>query len=849
MFAGVFTPSILTILGIILFRRLGYVIGSAGLGYGLAIIGLGSILSILTSVSLAAIATNLKVKGGGPYYLISRTLGVEFGGAIGIVLFLAQSVSIAFYCIGFGETVSGMLSAKSSQGLSQLIAGLAILFLLIFAWLGTDWAVRLQYFVMTMLAGALISFFAGGIGHWNAQVLTQNFAAPATGPDFWILFAIFFPAVTGFTQGVSMSGDLKDAGKSIQTGTFLAVGISIVVYIAAAVVLAGALPREHLVTDYGAMRRITHIDWLIEAGVIAATLSSAMASFMGAPRILQSIAGDRTFPFLLPFSKGVGPAGNPRRGVLLSAGIALATVGLGRLNIIAPVVSMFFLISYGLLNYATFYEARAASPSFRPRFRFFDARLSLLGAVGCLAVMLAIDLAASAVAIAVLFAIYQYLKRTAGPARWADSHRSYYFQRIRENLLAIEDEPEHPRDWRPCILAFCDDAERRGRLLRFASWIEGGSGFTTAVQILEGEGTKTLQLRDKSEKELQNYIVERDLSMFARVVAAPDFRVGVESLLQSFGIGGIKANMVLLNKAEQFPRTKESEGQIRYGRQLQEAIRLGCNVVVLDSEVDQWTAINELESDERQIDVWWWGDKTSQLALLLAYLMTRGDEWSSAKIRVLAPTSEKGSEKSLDSLRNALEEARIDAEPEVVVDVNPDAVAERSAKSSLVFFPLRFRELQIFGPNEKNLDNLLERLPVVALALAAGDIDISAEPDEGKLAEVAEVLDAASDAEKRALEAEKEADKLAKIAEEKLSEAKTVLASDADQDKKKGAELALREAEGLANEAARKADEARSNAQLAAQEREALEVKPAERVKEAAKSIPLETTKAPKTEK
>ncbi|MFQ5539078.1 MAG: amino acid permease, partial [Candidatus Binatia bacterium] len=463
MFAGVFTPSILTILGIIFFRRLGYVVGSAGLGHGLAIIGLCSILSILTSISLAAIATNLKVKGGGPYYLISRTLGVEFGGAIGIVLFLAQSVSIAFYCIGFGETVSGMLPAKSSQVLSQMIAGLAVLFLLIFAWLGTDWAVRLQYFVMTMLAGALISFFAGGIGNWNAQVLTQNWVAPATAADFWILFAIFFPAVTGFTQGVSMSGDLKEPGKSIQIGTFLAVGISIVIYIAAAVVLAGALPREILVTDYGAMEHIAHLDWLIEAGVIAATLSSAMASFMGAPRILQSIASDRTFPFLLPFSKVVGPAGNPRRGVLLSAGIALATVGLGKLNLIAPVVSMFFLISYCLLNYATFYEARAASPSFRPRFRFFDARLSLLGAVGCLAVMLAIDLAASAVAMAVLFAIYQYLKRTAGPARWADSHRSYYFQRIRENLLAIEDEPEHPRDWRPCILAFCDDAERRGR--------------------------------------------------------------------------------------------------------------------------------------------------------------------------------------------------------------------------------------------------------------------------------------------------------------------------------------------------------------------------------------------------
>ncbi|MEE9549958.1 MAG: amino acid permease [Candidatus Binatia bacterium] len=845
MFAGVFTPSILTILGIILFRRLGYVIGSAGLGHALAIIGLCGLLSILTSVSLAAIATNLKVKGGGPYYLISRTLGVEFGGAIGIVLFLAQSVSIAFYCIGFGETVSGMLSVKSSQGLSQMIAGLAVLFLFFFAWLGTDWAVRLQYLVMAMLAGALFSFFAGGIGHWSAPVLTQNWAAPAGGPDFWILFAIFFPAVTGFTQGVNMSGDLKDAGKSIQTGTFLAVGISIGIYIAAAVVLGGALPREHLVADYGAMRRIAHIDWLIEAGVIAATLSSAMASFMGAPRILQSIAGDRTFPFLLPFAKGVGPAGNPRRGVLLSAGIALATVGLGRLNIIAPVVTMFFLITYGLLNYATFYVARAASPSFRPRFRFFDARLSLLGAAGCLAVMLAIDLAASAVAIAILFAIYQYLKRTVGPARWADSRRSYHFQLLRENLLVIEEEPEHPRDWRPCILAFCDDAEKRGRLLRFASWIEGGSGFTTAVQILEGEGTRTLQLRDKSEKELQNHIVEHGLSMFARVIAAPDFRVGVESLLQSFGIGGIRANMVLLNKAEQFPGTKEAEGQIRYGRQLQEAIRLGCNVVVLDSEVEQWTAIGKLESEERQIDVWWWGDKTSQLALLLAYLMTRGDEWSSAKIRVLAPSSDKGSEKSLESLRHTLEEARIDAEPEVVLDVNPDTVVERSAKASLVFFPLRFRELQMFGPNDKDLDNLLERLPVVAFTLAAGDIDISAEPDEGKPAEIAEVLDAAVDTENKAVEREKEAARLAKIAEEKLREVKAASVSGADKDKKKEAEAALREAEGLAHESARKADEARAQAQSAAKEREGLEVKPAEGIKEAAKSVPLETTKAP----
>ena len=153
--------------------------------------------------------------------------------------------------------------------------------------------------------------------------------------------------------------------------------------------------------DYGAMKRVALFGFLVTAGVIAATLSSAMASFLGAPRILQSLAADRIFPFLVPFAKGSGPTANPRRGVLLSAGIAYATVAWGQLNLIAPVVSMFFLVSYGLLNYATYYEARSQSPSFRPRFRYFNKWLSLAGALACLGVMLAIDITAGIVAVAV----------------------------------------------------------------------------------------------------------------------------------------------------------------------------------------------------------------------------------------------------------------------------------------------------------------------------------------------------------------------------------------------------------------------------------------------------------------
>ncbi|MBW1784064.1 MAG: amino acid permease, partial [Deltaproteobacteria bacterium] len=542
-FAGVFTPSILTILGIILFLRLGYVVGNAGLLHTLIIIGLANAISILTTISLSAIATNLRVKGGGDYYLISRTLGVEYGGAIGMVLFSAQSISVGFYCIGFGEALSSTLPAHVGIGSHWIAAG-AVIFLFVFAWLGADWATRLQYVVMGLLAAALFSFYVGGYARWDRALFVTNWLTPATGSDFWVLFAIFFPAVTGFTQGVSMSGDLKDPGRSLPLGTFVAVGISMVVYFSVAVIFAGALPGDLMRSDYSAMKRVAWAGGLIDAGVIAATLSSAMASFLGGPRILQSLAGDRIFPFLLPFAKGAGPKGNPRRGVLLTAGIALGVIALGNLNAIARVVSMFFLVSYGLLNYATFFEARTSSPSFRPRFRWFNARLSLLGFLACLGLMLAIDLPAGAVAISLLFAIYQYLKRTAGPSRWADSQRSYHLKLVREHLLAAASEPEHPRDWRPQLLAFTDDPQTCKELLTFASWIEGGSGLTTAVRLLEGEGVNMLKLQAEARAELGREVSEHGSKAFPLILITPNLQIGAHLHDQAIGNGPIKVNTI-----------------------------------------------------------------------------------------------------------------------------------------------------------------------------------------------------------------------------------------------------------------------------------------------------------------
>ncbi len=755
-FAGVFTPSVLTILGIILFLRLGYVVGSAGLARGLVIIALANTISVLTSISLSAVATNLKVRGGGDYYLISRTLGLEFGGSIGLVLFLAQSVSIAFYCIGFAEAVAAFFSQVNHVTV-QLIAAGAVAFLFLFAWQGADWATRFQFGVMALLIAALLSFFIGGIRSWDSALLAANWATPGNGAPFWMLFAIFFPAVTGFTQGVSMSGDLADPGKSIPLGTFLAVGISMVVYFTGAVLFSAAMPNNSLSSDYGAMKTVAAVGFFIDTGVIAATLSSAMASFMGAPRILQSLAADRIFALLTPFAKVSEPSGNPRRGVLLSAGIALVTIALGQLNLVASVVSMFFLISYGLLNYATYFEAKTQSPSFRPRFKWFSPPLSLLGFVICLGAMLAIDPKSGSAAIFLLFAVYQYLKRTAGPARWADSARSHHLQQVRQHLLAAGENLEHARDWRPQLLVFTHDSERRAPLLAFAAWIEGGSGFTEAVQIVEGEGPAARKAQALAQRALTEAIARGRHAMFPLTVSAPDYTQALGILIQSSGIGPLRPNTVVFNWIGESATASSGLDAYNYVKNLRLIFRQGKNLVILRMDAESWKRLEDESREGRRIDVWWQGDATSRLMLLLAHLMTRNEPWKKTTLRVLTQGdgTRIGAEK--EKLNKTLEDSRIDAAALIVEDFGADTIVQLSADAAFVFLPMKIEQNRILDPTGKSFERSLPRLPVAAVVMAAEDIDLDAAPEEGLAAQVAQAADALDAARKKAEAAEKSA--------------------------------------------------------------------------------------------
>lgn len=729
-FAGVFTPSILTILGIILFLRTGYIVGGTGLKWSLVIILGSSVIALLTATSLSAIATNMRVKGGGDYYLISRTLGVEYGGAIGLVLFLAQTLSIAFYCFGFGEALAVLLPAHDLVT-PRVLAAALLAALFVFAWLGADWASKLQLLIMVVLVAALVSFFVGGIEKWDAETLARNWQRPEDGIPFWTAFALFFPAVTGFTQGVSMSGDLRDPGRSLPIGTFAAVGLSMLVYIAVALMLAASLPADTLSEDYQAMNQVAAIGLLIAAGVMAATASSAMASHLGGPRILQALAADEVFPALDYFAKGAGDDNNPRRAVVLSFLVAALTLALGNLNAVAPLVAMFFLISYGLLNYATYFEARSSSPHFRPQFRFFHKYLSLAGALGCLIAMLAIQPTAAVLAIAVLFALYQYVSRTTGPSQWADSRRSYNFQRIRQLLFEMEEDEPHPRDWRPQILVLSKDSERRSQLLCFGSWIEGNSGITSVVSILTDGESEMSERKKQLREKLGAEIDALDIQAFPLIVGADDFRTGLEVLLQSYGVGPISANIVLLNWLEEAPEPDREEGEQIFGRNMRETLRLGCNIVALSANNEAMERIEQADPEELRIDVWWEGTRTSYLALMLAYLMTRTEVWRDAKICVHAQGSRDNSERTGMDLEEVLDEVRIDAEVDVVEEkLDKDVLTEHSGDAAVAFVPMRLKGDKPTDFMDEPLRALQSEPIAIALVLAGEDIDLDAGPDE-----------------------------------------------------------------------------------------------------------------------
>ncbi|PSN76495.1 Na-K-Cl cotransporter, partial [filamentous cyanobacterium CCP4] len=426
-FGGVFTPSILTILGVIMYLRFGWVVGHVGLWQSLLIVTISTSITLLTGLSISAIATDQVVRAGGAYYMISRSLGIETGGAVGIPLFLAQAFSVALYTIGFAESLVQVFPMLSQT----LVALITTILVAVLALKSADIAIKAQYFIMAAIVLSLGSLL---LGHSVEPTSLPASESPGT-VGFWAVLAVFFPAVTGIMAGVNMSGDLKDPQRSIPAGTLAAIGVGYIIYMGIPILLSQWADPFTLVAEPLVMRRMARWGDVILLGVWGATLSSAIGSILGAPRVLQALARDGILPAWLRWlGRGNGPLDEPRLGTLFTLGIALAAVTIGDLNLIAPVLTMFFLTTYLVLNVSAGLETFLQSPSFRPTFKVHWS-LSLLGAVGCLVVMFLINAVATVMAAVIVLGIFVWLQRREMQGAWGDVRNGLWMTLVRTSLF------------------------------------------------------------------------------------------------------------------------------------------------------------------------------------------------------------------------------------------------------------------------------------------------------------------------------------------------------------------------------------------------------------------------------
>lgn len=716
-FGGVFTPSVLTILGVIMFLRYNTVVGHAGLLGSLLILFSAKLISVITGSSLSAISTNMRVKGGGAYYLISRSLGVEFGGVIAIFFFVAQAVAVSMYIIGFTEVVF-YISPEISLSI-PMVATLTNILVFVCVYIGAGWTIKIQYGILVVLFLSIGSFWVGAWGHASLSTLQANLYPNWTDEhSFFIVFALFFPAVTGIMAGVNMSGDLKTPSRSIPSGTFAAIGLTAAIYISIATFLAASVTRPTLLSDGFVMKDIAWSGSLIYAGVICATLSSALGSMMGAPRILQAFSRDNVFRCLRFFSFDSGPSNEPRRAIVLTFLIAQLGIMAGDLNTIAPIITMFFLMTYSTINLACFYEIISRNPSFRPTFRLHHWTVSLFGALACMGVMFLIDALWAIVAILLVSSIYVLIARAKIIVQWGDLSSGLAFQRARRSLLRLEQESYHPKNWRPSILTLSGSAWNRLHLVKYACQLSANRGVVSLAQIITGELEDRYVRRYEAEKILRKYIRQEALPAFPAVVVDENFPEALKSLLQCHGIGGLRPNTLLLGWSEDPAKAEIFSAILSLGKNMRQSLLvLSCR-----QAQDKW------EVPSGAINIWWTDAKNGPMMLLLGFLLRESREWRDCPLRILRPVAPRADLVNVEEeLKCILSDARIEAEIVVLPTDDPlSAVRQAMHPSALLFAGFEPAETDPGGVLKSELQDTIDLPGDVILAYNAGDVSLLA---------------------------------------------------------------------------------------------------------------------------
>jgi amino acid transporter len=635
----VFLTSLSTILGAILFLRFGYAVGNVGLLGALLVILIGHLVTVPTAMAIAEIATNQRVAGGGEYYILSRSFGIITGASIGIALFLARAVSVAFYVIAFAEAFGPALGGlEGALGLPPgtldkrlvsvpAITGLTALILKSGAKVG----MKALYGVVSVLFLSLVFFFLGSTGYARPaglQVLTD--AVPG-GDSLFLVFAICFPAFTGISAGVGLSGDLRDPGRSIPVGTLAATFAGMAIYVLVAVKLAVSASPADLAGDQLVMSRIALWGPVIPIGLACATLSSAIGSYLAAPRTLQAIAQDGIFPSAAAnrlFSRIDPRTLEPVPATLLTAGIALAFVLVGDVDFVAQIISMFFIITYGSICGVSALQHFAADPAYRPVFRS-RWYVSAFGAFMSLWVMFQISQGYAVLALFVMLLLYVTISHLNEDMRGLSNIvQGAIFQLSRQLQVFLQKSRKQEDDsWRPAVVCLSRASFERLGAFELLSWISYRYGFGTYVHYLPGYVSRATKRQSGEDmRRLVEMAHASGSNVYLDTMISPSYTTAIAQLLQLPGISGKENNMVL------FEFSKEDPGD-------------------LDHIVDNYQLVSSLDFDvgllgtsrrgfgyRRQLHVWLTpGDyENASLMILLAYVLLGHPDWKGGVIKVFS---------------------------------------------------------------------------------------------------------------------------------------------------------------------------------------------------------------------
>lgn len=700
----VFMTTVSTILGAILFLRFGYAVGHTGFIGAVGIIALGHLVTIPTALAVAEIATNQKVLGGGAYYIISRSFGLNIGAAIGITLYLSQAISVAFYIIAFGEAfepVFNWLAEKHHILIPDnrfiTIPTILVLGVLILT-RGANLGMKALYLVVALLFTSVFLFL---IGKPTVEEISFSINSRISGADpFFYVFMIIFPAFTGLAAGLGLSGDLRNPTRSIPNGTLWATLAGMLIYLLVAYKLTISATPEELASDQLIMERIAVWGPIIPIGLAAATLSSALGSVMVAPRTLQAIGMDNIFPtkFINDwFAKGRPVSNEPFNSSLITLLIALAFILVGELNFVAKAISMFFMVTYGAICTISLLEHFAADPSYRPTFRS-KWYISMIGAIFSIWLMFKMNGLYATISLVIMGMIYYsvttYNKEKKGLGKL---FRGVVFQLSRQiQIFAQRADKEDPNKyWRPFVICISQDTFVRRSAFDVLRWLSLRYGFGTYIHYIEGYLSKETNQKSKEVlKKLINLAAGSLNRVYLDTIISPSYTSAIAQVIQLSGISGKGNNMILFEFSRSDP---ESLSEVLENYRLLETTNF--DICVLNTSYKSF-------GYKRDIHIWIsiMDYENANLMILLGYIILGHPEWRRGQIKIFAMHTPNELDRKRMDLLDLIKSGRLPISPANVElipadpEINPkQIISEKSLDADLTIIGFRNEMIKAEG--------------------------------------------------------------------------------------------------------------------------------------------------------